>query len=325
MTSRSRRSFVAGGATLAALPLLARAQAFPTKPLKLVVPFAAGGSADFIARVVTQGMAAQLGQPVVVENRGGAGGLVGIDAVAKSAPDGHTLCLGNATGLSAAQYMTDRMPFDPERDLAYLTMVVRVPEVLVVNSKLGLNNVAALVAHAKANPGKLNYGSAGASSIIRLACELFKVEAGVDIVHVPYKGVGPAVVDLLAGQVQMTIADITAVLQHIRSGALKALAITSGKRIALLPDVPTTAEAGYPKVLSDNWFGLVAPAATPPEIQRRLNAATVAALQSPEVAQQLSAQGALPAPTTMEEFRAAHRDEKAKWAPIVKANNIRLE
>ena len=325
MTSRSRRGFVAGGATLAALPHLARAQAFPSKPLKLVVPFAAGGSADFIARVVTQGMAAQLGQPVVVENRGGAGGLVGIDAVAKSAPDGHTLCLGNATGLSAAQYMTDRMPFDPDRDLAYLTMVVRVPEVLVVNSKLGLNNVAALVAYAKANPGKLNYGSAGASSIIRLACELFKVEAGVDIVHVPYKGVGPAVIDLLAGQVQMTIADITAVLQHIRSGALKALAITSAKRIALLPDVPTTAEAGYPKVLSDNWFGLVAPAATPPEIQRRLNAATVAALQSPEVVQQLSAQGALPAPTSMEEFRAAHRDEKAKWAPIVKANNIKLE
>ena len=301
------------------------AQAFPGKPLRIIVPFAAGGSADGVARILAQGMTAQLGQPVQVENRGGAGGIIGIDAVAKAGADGYTLGLGNATGMSAAQFMTDKMPFDSDRDLAHLTMVVRVPEVLVANARLGFANTAALVSYARANPGKLNYGSAGASSIIRLACELFKAEAGIDIVHVPYKGIGPAVVDLLAGQVQITIADVPAVLQHIRSGALKPLAITSAKRVPMLPDVPTMGEVGYPKVLSDNWYGLIAPAGTPPEVQKRLQAAAIAALQSADVAQQLTAQGALPAPGTSEEFRAAHRDEKAKWAPIVKANNIKLE
>ena len=310
------------------LPLahgLVFAQAFPSKPLRIVVPFAAGGSADAMARILAQGMTAQLGQPITIENRGGAGGIIGIDAVAKAAPDGYTLGLGNATGMSAAQFMTDKMPFDSDRDLAHLTLVVRVPEVLVANSKLGFNTTANLVTYAKANPGKLNYGSAGASSIIRLAVELFKVEAGVDIVHVPYKGIGPAVIDLLAGQVQLTIADVPAVLQHIRSGALKPLAITSAKRVPMLPDVPTTAEVGYPKVLSDNWYGLIAPGTTPADVQRRLLAAAVAALQSPDIAQQFLAQGALPAPGSSDDFRATHRDEKAKWQPIVKANNIKLD
>ena len=324
-TSNTRRALLLAPAVLAALPGLARAQAFPAKPLRIIVPFAAGGSADVIARILAQGMSVQLGQPVQVENRGGAGGIIGIDAVAKAAPDGYTLGLGNATGMSAAQFMTDKMPFDSDRDLAHLTMVVRVPEVLVASAKLGFANAAALVAYAKANPGKLNYGSAGASSIIRLACELFKIEAGIDMVHVPYKGIGPAVIDLIAGQVQVTIADVPAVLQQIRAGALKPLAITSSKRVPMLPEVPTMAEVGYPKVLSDNWYGLIAPAATPPEVQRRLHAAAVAALQASDIAQQLIAQGALPAPGSSEEFRAAHRDEKAKWAPIVKANNIRLE
>jgi len=325
MISTKRRALLAAPLAAAALPRSSFAQAFPARPLKIVVPFAAGGSADGIARILAQGMSAQLGQPVTVENRGGAGGIIGIDAVAKAPPDGYTLGLGNATGMSAAQFMTEKMPFDSDRDLAHLTMVVRVPEVLVANAKLGFANTAALVAYAKANPGKLNYGSAGASSIIRLACELFKVEAGIDIVHVPYKGIGPAVVDLLAGQVQMTIADVPAVLQHVRAGTLKALAITSAKRIPMLPDVPTSAEVGYPKVLSDNWYGLIAPAGTPPDIQKRLHGAAVAALQSVEVSQQLIAQGALPAPGSSEEFRTAHRDEKAKWAPIVKANNIKLD
>ncbi len=325
MISNKRRALLAAPLAAATLSRAGFAQAFPSRPLKIVVPFAAGGSADGIARILAQGMSAQLGQSVTVENRGGAGGIIGIDAVAKAPPDGYTLGLGNATGMSAAQFMTDKMPFDSDRDLAHLTMVVRVPEVLVANAKLGFANTAALVAYAKANPGKLNYGSAGASSIIRLACELFKVEAGIDIVHVPYKGIGPAVVDLLAGQVQMTIADVPAVLQHVRAGTLKALAITSAKRVPMLPDVPTSAEVGYPKVLSDNWYGLIAPAGTPPDIQKRLHGAAVAALQSAEVSQQLIAQGALPAPGSSEEFRAAHRDEKAKWAPIVKANNIKLD
>lgn len=305
--------------------LAAQAQPYPNHPVKLIVPFAAGGSADVVARIFGQSLGTQLGQPVVIDNRGGGGGVIGIDAMAKSPRDGYNLGMANATGLSAAQFMTDKLPYDSDKDLAHITIVVRVPEVLVVNSKLGFANTAALVTYAKANPGKFNYGSAGASSIIRLAMELFNGEAGVNIVHVPYKGIGPAVTDLLANQVQVTIADVPAVLQHIRSGAFKALAITSAKRIPMLPDVPTMAEVGYPKVLSDNWYGFVAPAGTPPEILKRLNTAAVAALQNPETVKQFEAQGALASPGTPAEFQAALRDEKAKWAPIVKANNIRLE
>jgi len=311
------------GALLA--PLAALAQPYPNHPVKLIVPFAAGGSADVVARIFAQSFSAQLGQPVVVDNRGGGGGVIGIDAVAKATPDGYTLGMANATGLSAAQYMTDKLPYNSDKDLALITVVARVPELLVVNRQTGLTSTATLVSYAKANPGKLNYGSAGASSIIRLAMELFNSEAGVSIVHVPYKGIGPAVTDLLANQVQVTIADVPAVLQHVRSGSFKALAVTSAKRIPMLPEVPTTAEVGYPKVLSDNWYGLIAPIATPSEVVQRLNAAANAALKSADTIKQLDAQGTLASPGTATEFATALRDEKAKWAPIVKANNIRLE
>ena len=313
------------GAALVACPLAALAQAYPSRPVKLIVPFAAGGSADVVGRIFAQSLSTQLGQPVVIENRGGGGGVIGIDAGVKSAPDGYTLTLANATGISAAQFMTDKLPYNPDKDMALITIVVRVPEVLVVNSKLNLNTTADLVKYAQANPGKLNYGSAGASSIIRLAMELFNAEAKVNIVHVPYKGIGPAVTDLLAGQVQVTLADVPAVLQHVRSGAFKALAVSSARRIPSLPDVPTTAEVGYPKVLSDNWYGLVAPIATPADVVARINAASNAALKNPETIKLLDAQAALASAGTSAEFAAALRDEKAKWAPIVKANNIRLE
>ena len=309
----------------AALPLAAEAQSYPSHPIRLIVPFAAGGSADVVARIFAQSLSTRMGQAVVIDNRGGAGGVIGIDAAAKAPADGYTLALANATGLAAAPFMTDRLPYDTDKDLALITIVARVPEVLVVNNKLGLNTAATLVAYAKANPGKLNYGSAGASSIIRLAMELFNSEAGVNIVHVPYKGIGPVVTDLLAGQLQVTIADVPAVLQHVRSGSLKALAVTSGKRIPMLPDVPTTAEIGYAKVLSDNWFGLIAPVATPADIVQKLNIAATAALKTPDIVKQLDAQGALASPCTEAEFQAAIREEKARWAPIVKANNIRLE
>ena len=303
----------------------AHAQAYPNHPVKMIVPFAAGGSADVVARIFAQSLAAQLGQPVVIDNRGGGGGVIGIDAVAKAQPDGYTLGMANATGLSAAQYMTDKLPYNSDKDLALISVVARVPELLVVNNKRNISTTAQLVAYAKANPGKLNYGSAGASSIIRLAMELFNAEAGVSIVHVPYKGIGPAVTDLLANQVQVTIADVPALIQHVRTGSFKALAVTSAKRIPMLPEVPTTAEVGYPKVLSDNWYGLIAPVATPADVVQKLNAAANAALKSPETIKLLDAQGTLPSPGTQAEFAAALRDEKAKWAPIVKANNIRLD
>lgn len=313
------------GMALMAGPLAAYAQAYPARPVRIIVPFAAGGSADVVARIFGQSLGTQLGQPVVIENRGGGGGVIGIDAAAKAGADGYTLGLANATGLSAAQYMTDKLPYNSDKDLALITVVARVPELLVVNSQQNITTAAQLVAFAKANPNKLNYGSAGASSIIRLAMELFNAQAGVKIVHVPYKGIGPAVTDLLANQVQVTIADVPAVIQHVRAGSFKALAVTSARRIPMLPDVPTSAEIGYPKVLSDNWYGLIAPVATPPEVVQKINAAANAALKSPETVKLLEAQGALPAPGTSAEFAAALRDEKAKWAPIVKANNIRLE
>ena len=308
-----------------ALPTAAHAQAFPNRPVKLIVPFAAGGSADVVARIYAQSLSTQLGQPVVIDNRGGGGGVIGIDAVAKGAADGYNLGMANATGISAAQYMTDKLPYNPDKDLALISIVARVPELLTVNKQTGFDTTAKLVAYAKANPGKLNYGSAGASSIIRLAMELFNAEAGVNIVHVPYKGIGPAVTDLLANQVQVTIADVPAVIQHVRTGSFKALAVTSAKRIPMLPDTPTTAEVGYPKVLSDNWYGLIAPIATPADIVQKLNTATNAALKSPETIKLLDAQGTLASPGTSAEFATALREEKAKWAPIVKANNIRLD
>lgn len=303
----------------------AHAQAYPNRPVKIIVPFAAGGSADVVARIFGQSLSTQLGQPVIIDNRGGGGGVIGIDAAAKSTADGYTLGLANATGLSAAQYMTDKLPYNSDKDLALITVVARVPELLVVNSQQNISTAAQLVTYAKANPNKLNYGSAGASSIIRLAMELFNAEAGVKIVHVPYKGIGPAVTDLLANQVQVTIADVPAVIQHVRTGSLKSLAVTSAKRIPMLPETPTTAEIGYPKVLSDNWYGLIAPIATPQDVVQKINAAANAALKSPEAVKQLEAQGALASPGTSAEFAAALKDEKAKWAPIVKANNIKLE
>jgi len=297
----------------------AAAQGYPAKPVRLVVGFPPGGPADIFGRVFAQGLGASLGQPVIVENRSGAGGVVGVDFVAKSAPDGYTLAMNSFSSVAIAPFSMSGIPYDPKRDLALVTTVVRVPEALVVNPSLPVSDFAGLIAHAKANPGKVNFGSAGSGSITHLAGELLKVEARVDMVHVPYKGAAPAVNDLLGAQVQMGIFDVPIVLPHIRSGKLKALAVTSAKRAALLPGVPTTAEAGYPRVNSDNWYGLVAPIATPPEILRRIHAAAMAALQSPAVLEQFDKVGGTAAPSTPEEYSAFLSAEQAKWGAIVRA------
>jgi tripartite-type tricarboxylate transporter receptor subunit TctC len=218
-----------------------------------------------------------------------------------------------------------KMPFDPAKDLGLVTTVVRVPEVLTVNPALAANTLAELVAQLKANPGKLNYGSAGPGSITHLAVELLKVEARVDAVHVPYKGAAPAVSDLLGGQVQFGIFDVPVLLPHIRAGKLRALAITSSRRAATLPDVPTTAEAGYPKVISDNWYGLVAPPAMPLSVLRRIHAAAVAALASKEVAEQYAKVGGVPMPSSPEEFAVYLAHDQAKWSGVVKAIGFKAE
>ena len=228
---------------LCAAACAAWGQGYPAKPVRLVIGFPPGGPADLFGRVFAQGLAASFGQPVVVENRAGAGGVVGVDFVAKAAPDGYTLAMNSFSSVAMAPFSLSNMPYDPKRDLALITTVVRVPEVVVVHPSLPAATFPDLVAYAKANPGKVNFGSAGAGSITHLAGELINMEAQVSLVHVPYKGAAPAVNDLLGAQVQMGIFDVPVVLPHIRNGKLRALAVTSAKRAPSLPEVPTTAEA----------------------------------------------------------------------------------
>jgi tripartite-type tricarboxylate transporter receptor subunit TctC len=302
-----------------AAPLLAWAQAYPSKPIRMIVPFPAGGPADIFGRGLAHGMSSELGQPVIIENIGGVGGVLGVDRALKSAPDGYTLGFNSGSTLSIAPYSFAKLPYDVKKDAALITLVVRVPEVLAVHPSLPVASVAELVEHAKKNPGKVNFGSAGGGSITHLAGELLKSEARIDLVHVPYKGAAPAVNDLVGGQVQMGIFDVPVLLGHIRSGKLKALAVTSTTRAPTLPDVPTTAELNYPNVTSDNWYGLVVPAATPADIQKRLNAAAVAALKSPAVTEQFAKVGGLASPGTPQDYAAFLAKEQEKWSRVVSA------
>ncbi len=309
----------------AAMPAAALAQPYPAKPVRLIVPFPAGGPADIFARFLAQGMGAKFGQPVVIENVGGLGGVLGVDRAAKAAPDGYTLGLNSASTVSIAPFSVAKMPYDANKDLALITTVVKVPEVVAVNPVLPVNTLAELIAYAKANPGKVNYGSAGSGSITHLAGELLKVEADIDMVHVPYKGAAPAVTDLLSGQVQMGVFDVPVLLAHIRAGKLKALAITSAKRAATLADVPTTAEAGYPKVLSDNWYGLVAPAGTPSAILKRIHAAAISALGATELVEQYGKVSGVPMPSSPEEYVVYLAQEQKKWGTVVKAIGFKAD
>jgi len=306
-------------------PLGASAQDYPTRPIRLIVPFPAGGPSDMFARLLGLKLTESLGQQVVIENRSGVGGVTGVDAVARSTPDGYTIGLSSAGALSIMPFMMSKMPFDWRNDLALLTLVARVPEVLVVHPALKMATLKDLVDHARANPGKLNFGTSGAGSITHMAMELLKTEAHIDLVHVPYRGAAPAVTDLLGGQVQLAAFDVPVLLPHIRSGALKALAVTSPTRAASLPEVPTTAEAGFPSVLSDNWYGLVAPAATPPGILNRIQAAATAALRADDLKAQYAKQDAVAMPTTPDEFAAFVMAEQVKWKAVVAATGVKFD
>lgn len=311
------------GSVLAAVSLPAHAQEYPTKSIKLVVPFPAGGPADTIARTFSEKFSALMGQPVVIENRGGAGGVTGIAQVAKSDADGYTLGIASAGALAISAALGDKMPYDPLKDLTLITQVASVPELLVVGPQLPAKTLAELVALAKSQPGKLNFASTGKGSMSHLSCELFRLTAGIDIVHVPYSGAAPAVNDLLGGHVQLMFADIQVLLGSVQSGQLKALGIGGKQRAVPLPYVPTTAEIGLPQVEASNWYGAVLPPATPAAIADKLHAAIVAALRSEEVKGKLVPQGAELVGDKPDEFRAFVVAEIAKWGRVVREAGVK--
>jgi len=312
--------------TLLALLLLAgSAHAFPTKPVKIIVAFPPGGGTDIVARMIAPRLGDTWGQPVIVENRAGAAGVIGTEAAAKSEPDGHTLFMATMGNMTANQHLYPSMTVDPLRAFAPITKVVDVHFVFMANPSLPANNVQELIDLAKRKPGEIAYSSSGAGGAPHLAMELFKRQAGVDLAHVPYKGSAPSITDLIGGRVMLTMDSLVQSLPHIKSGRLKALAVLGPKRAALLPDVPTVAESGLPGYALTNWFGLLAPAATPPDRIAKLHADVVAILKDAELQKKIAALGADIVGNTPQEFGAAMRTESAQWAEIIKAAGIRAE
>lgn len=317
-------------AVLAVVAAVAPAQAqsgaagsYPERPVRLVVPFPAGGPNDIIGRVFAQKMQEILGQNVIVDNRGGAAGVLGTDNVAKSEPDGYSIAITSAGALAISTALQDKVLYDPLKDLAPVTLIARVPELLVASTTFPATDVKALVALATARPGTVNYGSSGPGSMPHLAGALFAASAGIDIVHVPYRGAAPAINDLIGHQVQIMFLDLPVLLPHIRSGAITALAVGGHDRVEALPDLQTLNELGYPQVEADNWYGMVAPAHTDGAIIARLNAAATAAVKAPEVREKLAPQGAILVGGTPAEFSAFMASEIAKWTKVVQTAGIK--
>ncbi|WMT76271.1 tripartite tricarboxylate transporter substrate binding protein [Bradyrhizobium sp. Ash2021] len=317
---RIARTLVAG----LLLPLLtaaAFAQDFPAKPIRLIVPFPAGGPNDIIARIVGQRMSELIKQPVLIDNRGGQAGVLGTDAIAKSAPDGYTIGIVSASALAISPAM-EKVAYDPQKDLVPVTLVVTVPEMLVVATNVPANNMKELVALVKAQPGKLSFASSGQGSLPHLAGELFKLTAKLDVVHVPYRGAAPAINDLLGQQVQMTFLDLPVILPHIKAGALRGIALGARERAPTAPDVPTTAEVGMPDLLIENWYGMIAPAGTPEKFVAALNRIANEAMADPGVKSKLADQGLTTAGDTPEHFRGFIDSEIKKWADVIKKAGV---
>lgn len=294
---------------------------YPSRPVKFIVPWSPSGGTDIIARVLSEKLRKSMGQPFLVENRPGAAGNIGASYVAKQPPDGYTIMLATIT-LATNPAFYKHLDFDATKSFAPITLVAAVPHLLVVRPSLPVHNVKELIELAKREPGKLNYSSAGLGSPFYIAAELFKQMAHVNIVHIPYKGGGPAITDLLGGQVDMSFANLVAVLPFVKSGKLRALAVTTAKRSSAAPDIPTMAEAGLPGYDFSSWFGILAPAGTPHAIIEKLNKEIVKALKSPEVTQRLSEQGADLIASTPEAFGTYLKAETAKWAKLTKAARI---
>lgn len=319
-----RRILLTAGGLILAVPRHGAAQDWPTRPIRVIVPFPPGGPNDIIARLYAPPLSAILGQPVVIENRAGGGGVVGTDAAIKSGPDGHTLALTSGGSLVISPHVTT-VPYRVPEDVTLLSVVTRVPEALVATPRLGVRTLPELVALAKRAPGTLNIGTAGAAGISHLAAELFNARTGAGAVVVPYRGAAPAVTDLLGGQIQLLFADLPVILPHIRAGALAALAMASERRSPVLPDLPTTGEFGYPDLLADNWYCMVGPARLPGAIAARLSAALREASETQAVRDALTAQGAEAAWTSQEAFATLVQAESAKWERIARAANIRAD
>ena len=315
--------------TFIALPVSAQSS-WPSKPVKIVVPFAPGGTTDILARAMAPELSKAFGQQFVVENRAGAGGNIGADMVAKSAPDGYTLLMGTVGthGINKALY--EKMPFDPIKDFAPITLVAGVPNVMVMNAEkartLGINSVADFIRYAKAHPGKLNMASSGNGTSIHLAGELFKSMSGTYMVHFPYRGSGPALLDLIGGSMDVMFDNLPSALPQIKGGKLKAFAVTSAQRSTALPDIPTIEQAGNLKGYdASSWFGLLAPAGTSPDIVKRIQQEVAKSLGTPAIKDKLLAQGAIPGGNTPEQFAEFISAEHKKWAQVVKASGAKVD
>jgi tripartite-type tricarboxylate transporter receptor subunit TctC len=303
-------------------PLSFAQGAWPQKPIRLIVPSPPGDGSDLMARAIGDKLTQALGQPIVVDNRQGAGGRVGTEAAAKAAPDGYTLTMGNAGshGINAALYKD--LPYDIERDFVAVTQVMRAPNVLVINPSLPAKSVAEFIALLKANPGKYSYGSGGNGSSAHFTAELFKSMAGVDIAHIPYKGATPALTDVIGGQVVMFMGNLPPAMGHIKAGRVRALAVTTAQRSSLVPDLPTVAEGGLPGFETVAWFGLFAPAGTPPGVVARIRDEVARIVQQPDIRERIVTLGGEPVGNTPAEFAAIVRSDIAKWKGVAKAANI---
>jgi tripartite-type tricarboxylate transporter receptor subunit TctC len=324
-----RRSFLKIQIGLAAfgtsLAGQAFAQAFPTQNITLVVPFTPGGSTDILARLLGQRLGESLGKSVVIENRPGAGGSVASTAVARAAPDGHTLIMGHIGTLGVNPSLYSNLQYDPIKSFSHLSMLAKVHNILVVHPSIPVKNVQEFIAYAKANAGKLNYASGGNGSAAHIATAAFMVATGVELTHVPYRGTAPAVTDLLSGNIQVMMTGAPAVLPHARAGTLRAIGISSDTRLASANDIPTIAEQGVPNFEASQWYGIVAPAKTPDAIVQRLNAEIRKAMTDPEIVAALAREGAEAWVTSPEEFRAHIEKEIPRWAEVVRLAKIRMD
>jgi tripartite-type tricarboxylate transporter receptor subunit TctC len=305
-------------------PAASAAQNYPNRPIRFIVPFPPGGGNDIVGRIVAQKLSESLGVSVVVDNRGGAGGTIGTDVTAKASPDGHTMLINNVS-LAVNATLIEKLPYDTLKDLAPISLLGRQPNVLVVHPSVAASSVSELLALARAKPGQITYGSGGVGTASHLATELLKLMTRTEMVHVPYKGLGPALTDLMGGRLQLIISTLASALPQVKSGKLKPLAVTTAQRSSFFPELPTMGEAGVAGYEFSTWYGLLVPARTPAPVVGRLNSETVKALNSPALKQQFAAQGLEPASSTPSEFGAYLKSETAKWAKVIRAANIKSD